>query len=86
MYDQIVDAKLGYLLHNNPDEIISENKKLNEIVKHNLKITERLIKHYESIIHGTNTHIGLMQCYDTYYAGVWDKRLRKIKRLKTKLK
>ena len=47
---------------------------------------KKLIKLYESIIHGYKENLGLFQCYDTYYSGCWDKDLKKIETIKKELK
>ena len=46
------------------------------------KATEKIIKTYDKILHGSKKRLGLFQCYDTYYRGCWDKDLKKIGKLK----
>lgn len=49
------------------------------------KKVKKLIKLYESIIHGNAENLGLFQCYDAYYSGCWDKKLKKIETIKKEL-
>ena len=49
------------------------------------KKVKKLIKLYESIIHGNKENLGLFQCYDTYYSECWDKELKKIEKIKEEL-
>ena len=46
---------------------------------------KKLIKLYESIIHGDKENLGLFQCYDTYYSGCWDDLLEEVETLKDEL-
>ncbi len=48
--------------------------------------TKELIELYESIIHGSEDTMGLLDCYDTYYSGCWDEQLVKVDTLKKELK
>lgn len=47
---------------------------------------EKLIKLYETILHGTNDKMGLFDCYDTYYKGCWDEELKEVEYLKKKVR
>ena len=50
----------------------------------NDKVKE-LIELYEEILHGTNNEMGLLDCYDTYYKGCWDEKLKWVEYLKENL-
>jgi hypothetical protein len=50
----------------------------------NDKVKE-LIELYEAILHGSNDESGLFDCYDTYYVGCWDEKLKKVENLKKEL-
>lgn len=56
-----------------------QNKELRDEVR-------KLIKLYESIIHGDKKQMGLFDCYDSYYRGCWDERIKKVKYLKKEIK
>ena len=46
---------------------------------------KRLITLYEKIIHGDKNTIGLFDCYDTYYKGIWDDLFTEVETLKEEL-
>lgn len=47
---------------------------------------KELIELYEAILHGDKEgRIGLFDCYDSYYAGCWDEKLKKVENLKKEL-
>ena len=50
----------------------------------NEKVKE-LIETYEAIINGDDEYIGLFDCYDNYYKGVWDEKIEKVKRFRKEL-
>lgn len=50
------------------------------------ELINELVSLYESVIHGSDEHYGLLDCYDTYYKGVWDDKLGRIQELKAELK
>ena len=45
----------------------------------------KLIELYEAIIHGGKGRYGLLDCYDTYYAGCWDNDFSEVDKLKIQL-
>lgn len=45
-----------------------------------------LIDLYESVIYGDDEFMGLLDCYDSYYSGCWDEKLKRIKALKEGIK
>jgi hypothetical protein len=51
----------------------------------NDKIKE-LIELYEAILHGDKNSYGLFDCYDAYYRGCWDEKLKKVENLKKEFK